>query len=244
RYAGVSNYVKPETLDRAYKSIDILFLISAHEEGKRSRQHGNVIAAAKKADVKWIIYTSMLHADSTSIDLGIEHLETEEAIKKSGIPYTVLRNGWYTENYSRSIPGAIAGGALLGSAGKGRISSASRADYAEAAVAVLTTPGHEGKVDELAGDNAWTMSELAAEVSRSAGREIPYKNLELGEYAEVLKSIGIPEGWAKAMAGWDVAASKDALLDGDRQLSKLIGRPTTPMPVTVEEVVRSSQSEE
>ena len=242
--AREADYEKPETLDRALKGIDILLLISALEVGKRSRQHGNVIAAAKKADVKWIIYTSMLHADSTSIDLGIEHLETEEAIKKSGIPYTVLRNGWYTENYSKSIPGAIAGGALLGSAGKGRISSASRADYAEAAVAVLTTPGHQGKVYELAGDNAWTMSELAAEVSRSAGREIPYKNLELGEYAEVLKSIGIPEGWAKAMAGWDVAASKDALLDGDRQLSKLIGRPTTPMPVTVEEVVRSSQIKE
>ncbi|HLT71641.1 MAG TPA: SDR family oxidoreductase [Cyclobacteriaceae bacterium] len=242
--AREADYEKPETLDRALKGIDILLLISALEVGKRSRQHGNVIAAAKKADVKWIIYTSMLHADSTSIDLGIEHLETEEAIKKSGIPYTVLRNGWYTENYSKSIPGAIAGGALLGSAGKGRISSASRADYAEAAVAVLTTPGHQGKVYELAGDNDWTMSDLAAEVSRHAGKEIPYKNLELGEYAEVLKSIGIPGGWAKAMAGWDVGASNDALLDGDRQLSKLIGRPTTPMPVTVAEVVRSSQIKE
>lgn len=239
-----ADYDKPETLDPALKGIDTLLLISASEIGKRSRQHANVIAAAKKAGVKWIVYTSLLHADTSLIDLATEHMATEKALKESGIPYTVLRNGWYTENYTGSIPGAIAGGALLGCAGKGRISTATRADYAEAAVAVLTTPGHEGKVYELAGDSAWTLADLAAEISRVSGKNIPYKNMEAEEYAEVLKGFGLPEGLAKAIAGWDVAASKDALFDDSRQLSKLIGRATTPMPVTVAEAVKNSQTEE
>ena len=238
-----ADYDKPETLDRALQGIDTLLLISASEIGKRSRQHANVIAAAKRTDVKWIVYTSLLHADTSLIDLATEHMATEKALKESGIPYTVLRNGWYTENYTGSIPGAIAGGALLGCAGKGRISTATRADYAEAAVAVLTTPGHEGKVYELAGDSAWTLADLAAEISRVCGKNIPYKNMEAEEYAEVLKGFGLPEGLAKAIAGWDVAASKDALFDDSRQLSKLIGRATTPMPVTVAEAVKNSQTE-
>lgn len=239
-----ADYDKPETLDRALKGIDTLLLISASEIGKRSRQHANVIAAAKRTGVKWIVYTSLLHADTSLIDLATEHMATEKALKESGIPYTVLRNGWYTENYTGSIPGAIAGGALLGCAGKGRISTATRADYAEAAVAVLTAPGHEGKVYELAGDSAWTLADLAAEISRVSGKNIPYKNMEAEEYAEVLKGFGLPEGLAKAIAGWDVAASKDALFDDSRQLSKLIGRATTPMPVTVAEAVKNSQPEE
>lgn len=240
--AREADYEKPETLDKALKDIDTLLLISASEIGKRNRQHGNVIAAAKAAGVKWIVYTSLLHADRSSLDLATEHVATEEALKKSGIPYTVLRNGWYTENYTGSIPGAIAGGALLGSAGKGKISSATRGDYAEAAVAVLTTPGHQGKVYELAGDNAWTMSDLAAEVSRQSGKDIPYKNMEAGEYADVLKSVGLPEGLAKTIAGWDVAASNDALFNDDRQLHELIGRPSTPIAVTVAEVVEKEGS--
>lgn len=237
-HAREADYDKPETLDTALKGIDTLLLISGSEVGKRSVQHNHVISAAKKAGVKWIIYTSLLHADKSSIDLGVEHHATEEALKKSGIPYTLLRNGWYTENYTGSIQGAIAGGAFPGSAGKGRISSAARADYAEAAVVVLTTDGHQGKIYELAGDDAWTLSDLATEISRHTGKNISYKDLPEQKYAEMLKGFGLPEGLAKAIAGWDVAASKDALFDDGHTLSKLIGRSTTPMSVSVAEAVK------
>ena len=139
-----ADYEKPETLESALKNIDTLLLISSSEVGKRATQHQNVIDAAKKNGVKWIVYTSLLHADKSTISLAGEHLATEAALKQSGIPFTILRNGWYTENYGGTIPGAIAGGALLGSAGDGKISAASRKDYAEAAVTVLTTTdGHQ-----------------------------------------------------------------------------------------------------
>jgi NAD(P)H dehydrogenase (quinone) len=149
-----------------------------------------------------------------------------------------LRNGWYTENYTASIPGALAGGALLGSADGGRISSASRLDYADAAVAVLTSEGHNGKTYELAGDESWTLSGLAAEISRQTGRTIPYRNLPEAEYAAALVGFGLPEPAAKAYASFDVGASQGALFDDSRQLSTLIGRPTTPLAVAVAEKVQ------
>jgi NAD(P)H dehydrogenase (quinone) len=233
-----ADYDKPETLGRALAGVDTLLLISANEVGKRVVQHRNVVAAAKKAGVKRIVYTSLLHADRSPLDLAAEHLATEEALKGSGVPFTVLRNGWYTENYAGSIPGALAGSALLGSAGDGRISSASRANYAEAAAVALAGAGHEGRTYELAGDDAWTLSDLAAEVSRQAGRTIPYRNLPEAEYAAALKGFGLPEGLARAIAGWDVGASRGALFEDGRQLSKLIGRRTTPLAVTVGEALR------
>ena len=226
-------YDKPETLERALSNVDTLLLISSSEVGKRAGHHGNLIAAAKRNGVKRIVYTSLLHADTSPLSLAEEHRSTERALKASGIPCTILRNGWYTENYTGSIPGALTGGAFLGSAGTGRISSSARADYARAAVAVLTSDGHEGKTYELAGDTAWTLSDLAADISRQTGRSIPYKNLPEAEYVAVLKSAGLPEGLARAIAGWDVAASRDALFDDSRQLSALIGQPTTPLSATV-----------
>jgi NAD(P)H dehydrogenase (quinone) len=238
-----ADYEKPETLDSALKGTDTLLLISGSEVGKRALQHGNIIAAAKKAKVKWIIYTSLLHADKSLLSLAAEHVATEEALKKSGIPYTLLRNGWYTENYDGSIRGAITTGVISGSTGEGRIASAARADYAEAAVVVLTTPGHQGKVYELAGDIAWTFADLATEISRISGKEVSYKYLSVGEYAQELKkSFGLPDGVAEFVAEMDVAASKDALFDDGRQLSKLIGRSTTQMPDTVAEVLRVQET--
>ena len=151
-----------------------------------------------------------------------------------------LRNGWYTENYAGSIPGALAGGALLGSAGDARISSAARADYAEADAVVLSTPGHEGRTYELAGDEAWTLADLAAEISRQTGRDIPYRNLPPAEYIAILESVGLPPGLAKAIAGWDVAAAQGALFDDSRTLSRLIGRPTTPLSAVVAETLERS----
>jgi NAD(P)H dehydrogenase (quinone) len=228
-----ADYDEAETLERALSGIDTLLLISGSEVGKRSVQHRNVIQAAVKNGVKWIIYTSILHADTTTISLAQEHLETEAELKRSNIPFTLLRNGWYTENYTGSIPGAIAGGAFIGSAGEGKLSLAARADYAEAAVAVLTTPGHEGKVYELAGDEAWTLSDLAAEVSKQTGKDLPFVNMPETEYAKALTGFGLPEGLAHSIAGWDVSASRGDLFDESRQLSKLIGHNTTPLSVVV-----------
>jgi NAD(P)H dehydrogenase (quinone) len=235
-----ADYEKPETLNRALQGVDTLLLISASEIGKRVTQHRNIIDAARKGGVKWIVYTSLLHADKSVIDLAEEHRATEAELKKSGIPFTLLRNGWYTENYTGSIPGALAGGAFMGSAGDGKISSAARADFADAAVAVLTGKGHQGKVYELAGDGSYTLRDLAAEISHQTGRNIPYKNMSEGEYAAALKSFGLPEGLANSIAGWDVAASKGALFDDSRQLSALIGRPTTPLSVVVSKALKNS----
>ena len=227
------DYSKPDNLAIALKGIDSLLLISSNEIGQRARQHKNVIEAAKGAGVKWIVYTSILHADTSTLSLAGEHLATEAALKESGIQYTVLRNGWYTENYTRSVQGAIAAGAFLGSAGDGQISSAARADYAEAAAVVLTGLNHQGKIYELAGDEAYTLTDLAVEISRQNGKELTYKNLPEIEYAGILKSIGMPEGYANAIAGWDISASRGDLFDNAHQLSRLIGRPTTPLAKVV-----------
>lgn len=237
RYA---EYDKPETLQEALDGIDTLLLISASEVGKRAAQHKNIIDAAKARGVKWIIYTSLLHADRSSLSLAEEHLATEAALKESGIPFTLLRNGWYTENYTGSVPGALAGGAFVGSAGEGRISLAAREDYAEAAVAVLTQEGQQGRVYELAGDNAYTLAELAAELSRQSGKDIPYRDLPEAEYAAALTGFGLPEGLAGAIAGWDVSASRGDLFDDSRQLSALIGRPTTPLSATIADALNTS----
>ena len=228
------DYNKPDYLANALKGIDSLLLISANEIGERARQHKNVIEAAKRAGVKWIVYTSILHADTSTLSLAGEHFATEAALKESGIQYTLLRNGWYTENYTGSVQGAVAGGGFLGSAGDGKISSAARADYAEAAAIVLTGQNHQGKIYELAGDEAYTLTDLATEISRQTGKDIPYKNLPENEYASVLKSFGLPEGYANAIAGWDISASKGDLFDNTHQLSKLTGRRTTPLAKVVE----------
>ena len=235
--AREADYTKPETLGKAFDGVETLLLISASDIGQRIPQHRNIVEAAKRAGVKRIVYTSILRADTSTLSLAAEHRETERMIKASGIPYTILRNGWYTENYTGSVKGAVAAGAFIGSAGEGKISSAARADYADAAVAVLTTPGHEGKTYELAGDDAYTLKDLAAEISRQSGKTIPYKNLAESDYAATLKTFGLPEFLAKEIAGWDVQASKGALYDDGRHLSRLIGRATTPLKAVVQTVI-------
>ena len=235
-----ADYDKPELLAIALQGIDTLVFISGSEIGKRTVQHQNVIEAAKKAGVKKIVYTSLLHADRSSFGIADEHVATENLLKQAGIPFTILRNGWYTENYGGSVAGGLGAGTIIGSAANGKISSAPRNDYAEAAVAVATSQGHEGKVYELAGDEAFTMSDLAAEVSSQIGKNIPYTNMPPNEYAAALVKAGFPEGVGQMFAGMDVATEKGDLFDDSHQLSKLIGRSTTPLSAVVAEMLKKA----
>ena len=228
-----ADYDRPETLTDALSGVDRLLLISANEVGRRVPQHRAVIDAAKAADVKLIVYTSILHCDRSSLLLAQEHQQTEAALAASGLPTALLRNGWYTENYLMGLQPALEHGALVGSAGGGRVSLAARADYAAAAAKVLTSADQAGKIYELAGDDPWTLLDLAAEISRQSGREIAYRNLPEAEYANVLRQAGIPANMAAILADADAKAGKDALLDESRALSRLIGRPTTPVSATV-----------
>ncbi|PYP76246.1 MAG: NAD(P)-dependent oxidoreductase [Gemmatimonadetes bacterium] len=228
-----ADYDRPETLDRALAGVDTLLLISGPDVGRRVAQHRRVIDAARRAGVRRVVYTSAIHADVSPLDIAVDHRATEADLTASGVAYTIVRNSWYTENYASAISGALASGAVLGSADGARISSATRADYAEGIATVLAGTGHEGRTYELAGDEAWTMSDLAAEISRQSGRTIVYRDLPPAEYAAILAGFGIPEGVAKAIAGWDVAAAQGALFDDSRTLSRLIGRPTTPLSAVV-----------
>jgi NAD(P)H dehydrogenase (quinone) len=233
-----ANYDDRATLDAALRGVERLLLISSSEVGKRAPQHRNVIDAAKRAGVKRIVYTSLLHADRSPLNLAGEHLDTEAALKASGIPHTVLRNGWYTENYTASVPAAVANGAFYGSAANGRISSAARADYAEAAAKIVAGDASATQVYELAGDEAFTLADLAAEISRQTGKNIPYVNLPEADYRAALVKAGLPEALAAAYASYDVGASKGALFDDSRQLSRIIGRPTTPLAEVVKQALK------
>lgn len=231
---STGDYTKPETLDAAFAGVERLLLISSSEVGQRVPQHRNVIEAAKRAGVKLLAYTSLLHADASPLGLAEEHRQTEALIRASGVPFALLRNGWYTENYTASIPAALAHGAVLGCAGEGRTSSAARADYAKAAAAVLTSgEAQAGRIYELAGDEAYTMAQFAAEIARQSGKPVSYQNLPEAAYKAALVSAGLPEGFAALLADSSTGVSKGALFDDSRQLSKLIGQPTTPLASVV-----------
>ncbi|EPM9380970.1 SDR family oxidoreductase [Klebsiella aerogenes] len=231
-----AEYGDEAALTAALQGVDKLLLISSSEVGQRAVQHRNVINAAKAAGVKFIAYTSLLHADTSPLGLAGEHIETEQMLADSGIPYALLRNGWYTENYLASAPPALEHGVFIGAAGEGKIASATRADYA-AAAHVIAGEGHAGKVYELAGDNAWTLSELAAELSKQSGKNVVYQNLSEADFAAALKNVGLPSGLADMLADSDTGASKGGLFDDSRTLSKLIGRPTTSIADSVKGII-------
>jgi NAD(P)H dehydrogenase (quinone) len=233
-----ADYDKPDTWDAALKGADRVLLISASEIGKRAKQHRAVIDAAKRAGVKLLAYTSILHADTSPLGLAAEHRETEAMIRASGVPSVLLRHSWYTENYTAGIPNALAHGAVYGCAGDGRVSSATRADYAEADVAVLTADNQAGKIYELAGDTSYTLTELAAEISRQSGKNVGYVNLPETEYRNVLIKAGLPEPVAALLSDSDTGVSKGGLFDDGHQLSKLIGRATTPMTTSVSAMLK------
>lgn len=224
-----ADYTQPASLDTAFKGVDKVLLISSSEVGQRLPQHKNVIDAARRAGVSLLAYTSILRADTSPLALAEEHKATEAYLKASGLAHVLLRNSWYTENYLASVQPALQHGALIGSAGEGRIASAARADYAEAAAVVLTTPAQAGKVYELAGDDAYTLAEFAAELSHQSGKPVPYVNLPEAEYAKALEAAGLPGPFAAILANSDVGAANGALFDDSHQLGKLIGRPTTPL---------------
>jgi NAD(P)H dehydrogenase (quinone) len=228
-----ADYNDKAALQQALSGVEKLLLISSSEVGQRAAQHKNVIEAAKAAGVKLIAYTSLLHADSSPLGLAEEHIATEKLLKESHIPFVLLRNGWYTENYIASVPPALQHGVFIGSAGEGKIASAARADYAAAAAKVLTLDNQGGKVYELAGDRGWTLAELAEEVSKQSGRKVAYQNLAEEDFKAALLGAGLPDGLAAMLANSDVGASKGGLFDDGRTLSKLIGRPTTSLAESV-----------
>ncbi|WP_439851395.1 SDR family oxidoreductase [Pseudomonas syringae] len=234
-----ADYAQPSTLDSAFAGADTLLLISSSEVGQRLAQHKAVIDAAKNAGVKLLAYTSVLHADTSALGLAKEHRETEDYLQSSGLPFVLLRNGWYTENYVAGAPGALAHGAVMGCAGEGRISSASRLDYAEAAATVLTADEDQaGRVYELAGDVSYTLADYAAELSRQSGKTLAYVDLPQAEFEAALIKAGLPDFVAQLLADSDAAAAQGALFDDSHQLSTLIKRPTTPLAATITETLK------
>ena len=228
-----ADYDRPETLGPALAGVETLMLVSGSEVGSRARQHRAVIEAAVAAGVTRIVYTSLLHANRSAISLAPEHVATEAMLAATGLPVTILRNGWYAENYASAVAAGLAHGAMIGAAGEGRISAAPRAEMAEAAVAVLTTPGHEGRTYEVAGDAGFTLAELAAEASRQAGRAVLYQDMAEADYAQALAGAGLPEPVAAMLAGWDTAIRGGDLEENGGDLARLLGRPTASLPAMV-----------
>ncbi|GAA5164116.1 SDR family oxidoreductase [Amycolatopsis dongchuanensis] len=234
-----ADYNDPSSLAAALEGADKVLLISGSEVGKRVPQHTAVVEAAKQAGVSLLVYTSAPKADTSPLILAPEHKATEEAIRAAGLPYTILRNGWYNENYEQTVQQAVQTGGFIGSAGEGRTASAARADYAAAAVAVLTGEGHENKIYELSGDVAWTRAELAETIAQVAGKPVTYTDLTPEQHKAALLEAGLPEGTAGFVVALD-GNTKDGLLgEVTSDLHDLIGRPTTPIADTVAEIVKS-----
>lgn len=232
-----ADYNDEASLIRALQGVEKLLLISSSEIGQRVTQHRNVINAAKSANVKFIAYTSLLHADTSPLSLHTEHVETEKMLADSGIRYALLRNGWYTENYLASVPAALEHGVFIGAAGDGKIASAARADYAAVAARVISEDGHAGKVYELAGDEAWTLSHLAKELTEQSGKNVVYQNLSQADFVAALKNAGLPDKLSEMLADSDIGASEGGLFDDSHTLSKLIGRPTTTLAESIKSIL-------
>jgi NAD(P)H dehydrogenase (quinone) len=217
----------------ALQGVDTLVLISSNDFNDRAGQHRRAIAAAKAAGVGRIVYTSILKGDASPMILARDHIATEAALQDSGLATTILRNGWYTENYTGGLAAAVQHGAIIGAAGEGRVSSAARKDFAEAIAMTALDPAHSGKTYELAGDSAHTGAELAAAVAHVSGKPVNYVSMPEADYAKALTGFGLPEGFAAVLADSDAQAAKGALADESRTLSRLIGRPTTPIADTI-----------
>jgi NAD(P)H dehydrogenase (quinone) len=234
-----ADYDRPETLASAFAGTDKLLLISSNEMGKREAQHRNAIDAAVAAGVSLIAYTSILSAQTSTVPLAAEHKATETAILGSGLPYVFLRNGWYLENYTANLAPALEHGAILGSARDGRVAGATRADFAAAAAAVLTSDGPVNATYELGGDEPFSIPELAAEVSRQSGQEVVYRDLPVDEYAGALIAAGVPEAMANVLAACDLGLATGELTTDSGDLRRLIDRPTTSLADAVSVALKS-----
>lgn len=223
------DYDRPETIAAALSAGDTLLLVSSSEVGRRASQHAAVIAEAARAGVARIVYTSAPRATTSTLVLAPEHKETEETLVASGVPFTILRNGWYTENYAVEVDRGRESGEISASVGDGRVASASRRDYADAAAVVLAGAGHEGAVYELSGDTAWDFDELAAAISGIVGREVVYARLSPAEHAAQLTSFGHDEGTIGFVVALDGNIRDGLLAESTGELARLIGRPTTPL---------------
>ncbi|MEV4493601.1 SDR family oxidoreductase [Micromonospora coxensis] len=229
-----ADYTDPGSLRAAFAGAEKLMFVSGSEVGRRVEQHRAVIAAAREAGVGLVAYTSIAHADTATMSLAAEHRVTEEELRASGLPYVLLRNSWYLENYTGQLPTYLAHG-VAGSAGDGRVSAATRADYAEAAAEVLTTDGHAGQVYELGGE-AFTLTELAAEISRQSGRTVGYTDLPVADFTALLVAAGLPEAYAATLADADRGLARGELHVPVQDLEKLLGR----RPTSLAEAVRAA----
>ena len=229
---AVADYNAPETFDGLFAAGDKVLLVSGNEFDKgRVQQHRVVIDAAEAAGVALLAYTSA--PGTLKAALADDHRDTEAALLDSGLPYVLLRNGWYNENYTEQLAPVLQYNAVTQAAGEGRVSSAARADYAAAAVAVLTGEGHENKTYELGGDEAWSFSEYAAELSRQTGKEIVYNPVSVEEFTGILAGAGLPGPLAAVLAGVDASVEKGELVVDSGDLGRLIGRPTTPIAESI-----------
>jgi NAD(P)H dehydrogenase (quinone) len=222
-----ADFADPDALTAAFDGAETVLLVSSSTVGERLPDHRRVIDAAAAAGVARIVYTSIISAGTTTMELAQEHQGTEQHLRDSGLAWTVLRNGWYVENHLAQLPSFLEHGAVLGSAGEGRFSAATRGDFAEAAATVLTTGDHDGAAYELGGDEAYSLPELAAAVSSATGREIVYRDLPVAEYEAVLAGAGVPAVMARVLADADAAAARGDLFTDSGDLARLIGRPTT-----------------
>ncbi len=236
----IADYSEPATLAGAFRAGDRVLLISGSEVGQRVPQHTAVIEAAKAAGVAQLAYTSVLGGPDADFALADEHRETERIVLESGLPYTFLRNGWYTENYTANLAPVLAHGAVLSNAGEGRVASAARADYAAAAAEVLTGEGHLGRAYELSGDVAWSFAQYAAEVAAASGKPVAYRPLTPEAHLAVLTDAGVPAPFAEILVDVDLAIARGRLAGTSGELSRLIGRPTTPLSLSVREAVSAS----
>ncbi|MFH8514789.1 SDR family oxidoreductase [Streptomyces gelaticus] len=236
----VADYDRPESLQNVFRAGDRVLLISGSEVGRRVPQHTAVIDAAEAAGVAQLAYTGILGGPDADFRLAAEHKATEQLILDSGLPHTFLRNGWYTENYTANLAPVLAHGAVVANAGDGRVASATRADYAAAAAAVLTGEGHIGAAYELSGDVAWSLAEYAAEISKATGKEITYRNVPAAVHQEILVGAGVPEFFAEILVDVDEAIKRGLLAATSGDLARLIGRPTTPLARTVAAAVAAA----
>lgn len=235
------DYDRPDTLDAAMEGVTRVVLVSGSEAGKRIPQHRAVIDAAARAGVKLLAYTSILNADRNPMQLAQEHRGTEQALAEGRVPYVLCRNGWYSENYLGSAPVAIQYGVLMSASGKGRLSTATRNDYAEGAAALILRDDHQpGQAYELAGSTSFDKHEFAQMLTRLSGKPVAVEDLSEADYAASLLQAGLPEPFARILADSDAKSGEGWLFDDSRTLEKIIGRPTTPIEVTLQEALRAS----